>query len=71
MAEPYTEGVRARLTGLSATDNPHRKLSERWLDWADGWKDADEWDRQLSQIEAGPFPGEDDAGNIGIAPSTP
>lgn len=52
MAEPYTEGVRARLTGKDATDNPHRKLSERWLDWADGWKDADEWDRELSRIES-------------------
>lgn len=46
MTDPHTLGVRARLTGKEATDNPFRMKSERWFEWADGWKDADEWDRK-------------------------
>lgn len=37
----YDEGFRARLHGEKATSNPYRKWSEKWLEWADGWKDQD------------------------------
>ena len=42
MANAYNEGFRARLRGDDTDANPYRKLSERWLEWADGWKDQDE-----------------------------
>lgn len=37
----YVEGFDARLRGKGALDNPYRKLTERWFEWADGWKDQD------------------------------
>lgn len=37
----YLEGFRARLEEKEATDNPYRKLTRKWFDWADGWKDQD------------------------------
>ena len=38
----YDEGFRARLRGEDTDANPYRKLTEKWFEWADGWKDQDE-----------------------------
>lgn len=37
----YEQGFDARLCGKEATENPHRKLTNKWFGWADGWKDQD------------------------------
>ncbi len=36
--EPEARGI-----GEEATENPFTPLTKAWLDWADGWKDADEF----------------------------
>lgn len=39
---PYDEGFGARRRGECASANPYRPITNKWLDWADGWKDLDE-----------------------------
>ncbi len=39
----YRFGGLSRGIGEEATENPFTPLTKAWLDWADGWKDADEF----------------------------
>lgn len=50
MTQQYRWGSLARHAGQCATNNPFTPLSESWLDWADGWKDTDEY---LAAAEGG------------------
>lgn len=43
---PYEEGFDARLAGKDAEAVPYAKLTERWFEWLDGWKDQDHHLRQ-------------------------
>lgn len=51
---PWDEGFKARQRGEEADANPYRPVTEKWLSWADGWKDLDdhlrERDRALDSI---------------------
>lgn len=40
-ASSYREGFGARLAGKDATDVPYRKMTNKWFNWLDGWKDQD------------------------------
>ncbi len=39
----YRFGGLSRGIGKEATDNPFTPLTKAWFDWADGWKNADEF----------------------------
>lgn len=41
LKQAYLERFDARISGKEATDNPYRQLTQRWFEWADGWKDQD------------------------------
>jgi hypothetical protein len=47
--DPCDEGFKARQRGEDATANPYHQFTERWLSWADGWKDLDDHLRERDE----------------------
>lgn len=38
--EAWNQGFKAGIADEDPDTNPYRKLTEQWLEWLDGWKDA-------------------------------
>lgn len=48
--QAWNEGFKAGIADDDPTTNPYRQLTDKWFEWADGWKEAAE--HQMAKHEA-------------------
>ena len=47
--QAWNEGFKAGIADVDPGKNPYTVLTEKWFEWADGWKDAFEHQRDKSK----------------------